>query len=153
MSSLTYGLRSWKDLYEKLKRDAELLEDEVTSDRLFNFVITAYHLCDWVGKASEVPETIRVCGGSAWKNKPISICRDIADASKHFGLNRKPGTVDKVESQRACGTGRFGKGAYGVGEEGITLTLSDNLHIKALSFKNEVLNFWHDFFCKNSLIP
>ena len=38
--SLTFGLQTPRDLLEKLKRDGSLLDDEVTSDRLFNFVIT-----------------------------------------------------------------------------------------------------------------
>jgi hypothetical protein len=42
-------LKSANDLYAKLQRDAALLlEDEVTTDRFFNFVITGYSLIDWV---------------------------------------------------------------------------------------------------------
>jgi hypothetical protein len=37
---LTFGLKTPRDLLEKLKRDATLLDDEVTSDRFFNFAVT-----------------------------------------------------------------------------------------------------------------
>lgn len=46
--SLTYGLETARDLFEKLSRDANLLDEEVTSDSFFNFVVTAYSLVDWV---------------------------------------------------------------------------------------------------------
>jgi len=45
--TLKYGLRSPRDLLEKLKRDAMLLDEDVTSDRFFNFVVTGYSLVDW----------------------------------------------------------------------------------------------------------
>lgn len=46
--SLTYGLKTARDLLAKLERDADLLQSEVSSDRFFNFVVTAYSLADWV---------------------------------------------------------------------------------------------------------
>jgi hypothetical protein len=42
MSALTYGLETPSDLLAKLKRDAALLKDEVTSDRFFNFVVRVF---------------------------------------------------------------------------------------------------------------
>lgn len=46
---LPLPLLSSQDLFAKLQRDAALLvDDEVTTDRFFNFVITGYSLIDWV---------------------------------------------------------------------------------------------------------
>jgi len=42
------SLRSAAHLFGKLCRDAEILDDGVTSDRLFNFVVTGYSLIDWI---------------------------------------------------------------------------------------------------------
>ena len=53
--SLTYGLQTARDLLEKLRRDAKLLDDEVSSDRFFNFVIAGYSLIHWVKKDPSVP--------------------------------------------------------------------------------------------------
>ena len=46
--SLRYGLLTARDLFEKLERDFEVLDGQVTSDAVFNFVVTAYHLCEWI---------------------------------------------------------------------------------------------------------
>ena len=53
--SRTYGLRTASDLLAKLEHDAQLLRDEVSSDRFFNFVVTAYSLADWIKNDPAVP--------------------------------------------------------------------------------------------------
>ena len=46
---LPIPLSSPRDLFEKRKRDAALLiDDEITTDRFFNFVVTGYSLIDWI---------------------------------------------------------------------------------------------------------
>jgi len=37
---LTFGLTFVREIFDKLLRDASLLDEEVTNDRLFNFVVT-----------------------------------------------------------------------------------------------------------------
>ena len=144
---LTYGFRCAKDLFEKLKRDGKLLEEQVTSDRFFNFVVTAYHLCEWVQKDPQIQDRPQFPGN----NSNIAICRDITNASKHFGLNekgRKKAVVKQVDSKKAFGTGRFGKGAYGGGEEGIKIILEGGKVMDAIGFKNSVVDLWTSFFDK-----
>ena len=48
--ALRFGLRTASDLFAKLRRDAALLDEEVTSDLFFNFVVTARHLPEWIEK-------------------------------------------------------------------------------------------------------
>jgi hypothetical protein len=45
-----------------LQRDAAGLEEEVTSDRLFNFVVTGYSMIDWVENDPNVPPAARADG-------------------------------------------------------------------------------------------
>src|SRR2546429_8216002 len=53
------SLRSAADLLQKVRRDAALLDEEVTSDRFFNFVVTAYSLVDWIDHDPTVPITAK----------------------------------------------------------------------------------------------
>ncbi len=55
--ALTFGLRTPRDLLEKLERDAALINDEVTSDRFFNFVVTGYSMVDWIKNDSSIPDS------------------------------------------------------------------------------------------------
>lgn len=103
--SLTFGLSSARDLFAKLQRDADALEEEVTSDRFFNFVVTAYSLIDWVfhdpaTPAAARPKVDRIQQGldSLCRNKWLKICRDLSNSCKHFKLNYTP----KLHRQLRC---------------------------------------------------
>ena len=84
--SLRYGLRSAADLFAKLRRDSAALEAEVSSDSTFNFVVTAYHLKEWIASDPSIevdPTKLERIARSKW----FQACRDLANASKHFELD------------------------------------------------------------------
>lgn len=85
MAHLTYGLHSPCDLLKKLKFEAERLKQNFNSYDFFNFVVTAYHLCDWVGKNANIPLKRKDIPDYY---KEIKICKDLANASKHFRIDK-----------------------------------------------------------------
>jgi len=94
--SLTFDLLSVQDLFAKLQRDADALDQEVTSDRIFNFVVTGYSMIDWVNNDPSVPATAKTAAAvqSLYSKKWLKVCGDLATASKHFTLtSREPITV------------------------------------------------------------
>jgi hypothetical protein len=148
---LTAGLNSAKDLLMKLERDAKLLDEEVTSDRFFNFVVTGYSLIDWVKNDPVVPANAKTTAESLRRDTWLKICGDIATASKHFTLTRRKPVTASVESQQGYGLGRYGKGGYGEGEEDIKITLNDGSVFSALEFVNTVRQTWDQFFVAHGL--
>jgi hypothetical protein len=145
---LTFGLRTPRDLLEKLKRDGTLLDDEVTSDRFFNFVITGYSLIDWL---KHEPTVARSDVEAMYQDQWIKICGDIANASKHFSLTTRTPIASKVNSQQGFGVGRFGKGGFGVGEEGIVIELNDGSSFSCLELVRKVIETWEEFFRVHAL--
>src|SRR5207244_10951499 len=97
---LTPGLQTAKDLHEKLKRDAGLLQEEVTSDRFFNFVITGWSLVDWVQNDTTVPLHLKCAVVGLRNNQWLKVCGDLATAAKHFALTRRRPVTARAESQR-----------------------------------------------------
>ncbi len=149
--SLTYGLTTAKELLEKLRRDAALLDEEVTSDRFFDFVVTGYSLIDWVKNDPAVPAAAKAAVPLLYSDPWLKVCGDLATASKHFVLtSRVPVTID-ASSQSGWGAGRFGKGGWGVGEESIVITLNDGTSCSGLAFVQEVLHTWGRFFSANGI--
>lgn len=73
--ALTYGLLSARSLYEKLQRDAKALEEEVNSDRFFNFVVTGYSLVEWVEKDPSVLQTAQTAVEDIRRDQWIKRCR------------------------------------------------------------------------------
>jgi hypothetical protein len=148
LMNLTYSFKKARDLFDKMIRDADALEDTVSGDRAFNFVITAFHLKEWVEQDHSVPQSVKDDLGKISNNKYFQICRDLANASKHMVITRyQPSTAD-ASSIQGWNVGRYGKGPYGVGEEGIKITHSDGSVISIIELKDNVVWLWKDFFHK-----
>jgi hypothetical protein len=147
---LTFGFASPRDLFEKLERDAALLEDEVTRDRFFNFVLTGWSLVDWVKHCPTPPRQVDLDNLRAVPC--LKVCGDLATASKHFKLtDRAPITDSATSSRGAYGTGRHGKGVYGVGEESIRVELNDGTTFDALGLTRQIVSTWRDFLASHGL--
>jgi hypothetical protein len=149
--ALTFGLKNPRDLLEKLKRDAALLDEEVTSDRFFNFVVTGYSVIDWVKNGPSNPSAqgdIR----NMYDDQSVKVCGDLCTAAKHFVLTaRKPITQQADSIKGAYGMARYGKGAYGEGEEFIQIELADGSSFSCLEFVENVIKAWEEFFAFHGL--
>jgi hypothetical protein len=148
--ALTYGLLSARSLYEKLQRDAKALEEEVNSDRFFNFVVTGYSLIDWVKKDPSVPQRAQTAVNDIRRDPLIKTCRDLANASKHFTLDYPPIT-SSATSEQGFGQGRYGRGGFGLGEESIEVTLTDGSSFDCLELVEGVMNTWKNFFSSHGI--
>jgi hypothetical protein len=100
---LTFNLSSVRDLFAKLQRDAAALEDEVTSDRLFNFVVTGYSLIDWIEHDPSIPTAAKVASALRGLHDDhwLKICGDLATACKHFKVERRRATWEN-DSTASC---------------------------------------------------
>ena len=147
-------LDSAKALFAKLTRDRALLDNEVSSDRFFNFAITGYSLIDWIKNDPGVPAAARTPQEIVQlnKNEFLAVCGDLATASKHFHLTTRPSiSTASADSSQGYGVGRWGKGGYGVGEESISIRLLDGRVVNALVFADGVVEVWSTFFAKHGI--
>jgi hypothetical protein len=149
--SLTFGLQDANDMLAKLHHEHERLEREVTSYDLFNFVVTAYHLIEWVERDPVVPPTAKHDLASIRQDTYIAVCRDLANANKHFKLKRdyKGQVTSEATSKSGFGVGRYGAGAFGRGEESITIVLTDETEYVALALARSVIDVWDAFFARH----
>jgi hypothetical protein len=140
------GLDSAFDLFRKVERDRAAVERDVTPDALFNFVVTAHSLTDWVQKDPTIlPAAEEACASLAKTNDWLRACRDLANGSKHFAIDRYEPLVEHADAVSGYGVGRYGVGAYGQGEWRITVSWGGTTH-DALAFVAEVTKVWTDFF-------
>jgi hypothetical protein len=151
---LTFGLSSVRELFAKLKRDANLLDAEVTSDRLFNFVVTGYSMIDWVRNDPSVPASakaeneVNLLRVDPW----LKVCGDLATACKHFSFTRRVPITQSADAREGYGCGRFGKGTYGVGESSIEIQMNDGTAFSGLDLVNGVISKWQAFFEAHGVI-
>jgi hypothetical protein len=151
--NLTFGLASTQDLFAKLQRDAAELDDEVTSDRLFNFVITGYSIIDWVKHDPTVPTSAKTSSvvQALYNDKWLKVCGDLATAVKHFKLTKRVAVTSSATASQGYGVGRYGKGGYGVGEEGIEVELNDGTKFNCLDLVQGVISSWQAFFSTHGM--
>ncbi len=151
--SLTSGLRSAKELLEKLHRDAALLDDEVSSDRFYNFAVTGYSMVDWVRNDPTVPAAAKTQPeiDGLRNNRWIQICGDIATANKHFTLNQRVPITGSVSAEQGWGQGRWGKGGWGEGEQSIDIVLTDGTQVCGLELVLKVVKEWDLFFQRHGI--
>jgi hypothetical protein len=151
---LTFGLSSVRELFAKLERDADLLDAEVTSDRLFNFVVTGYSMIDWVRNDPSVPASAKAVYEvdllhiDPW----LKVCGDLATACKHFSFTQRVPITQSADARQGYGCGRFGKGAYGAGELSIEIQTNDGTTFTGLELVNGVISKWQAFFKTHGII-
>lgn len=140
------GFDSAHDLFAKVKRDHAAVELEVTPDAFFNFVVTAHCMRDWVDEDPAISaDAKKACAVLVTANDWLRACRDLANGSKHFAIDRYEPLVENAGAASGFGMGRHGVGAYGHGEWSISVSWGGETH-NALTFGAEVVKAWEMFF-------
>jgi hypothetical protein len=94
--NLRFGNVSPKDMIEKAKRELERLKAADTTDRsdhAMNAALTIAHLADWVFHAArsagvEVGNFSQFADTARKASRAVAVITDIANASKHFEIDR-----------------------------------------------------------------
>lgn len=148
--SLTPSLSSAIDLFGKLQRDAAAIQKHVTSDEFFNFVVTGYSLIDWVKNDPSLSPSAKANVSGLYKDRWLKVCGDLANASKHFILDKRTPITNSASAQSGFGVGRWGGGLFGQAEESIIIELNDGTSFGCLDLVREVVSTWQNFFAANT---
>jgi hypothetical protein len=87
-----FELRSPRDMFQKAEREFHRLQHEFTIDHVFNFFVTAYHIKDYVEKATSTSSNVLQ---TFLTDTDLRDCRDLCDKGKHLRLTKRndPTTV------------------------------------------------------------
>jgi len=143
-----FAIQTSRDLYAKLGRDASSVHDEVSSDRLFNFFVTAWSLVDWLKSDESVPHEAKAARDTIQNDPLLQVCRDLANGCKHHTITRYDTSTERTVSTSGFGLGRFGKGAFGIGEESVVVVMKDGTCYPVLQLVDDVTEHWRLFFEK-----
>lgn len=100
MSKYSFAFETPEHLLDKLQRELARLEAAVkqkdrwkASDHAFNFVVTAWSLCDWIHALGRTPKKFNNVGSfQNWikeQSEDMLICSELANGSKHFRLGKR----------------------------------------------------------------
>ena len=112
-----------RNLYEKLERDAEKLDNEVNGDNLFNFMATACHLQNWIKKEDGLrsDSAVKRLLVMLHDDNYIRLCSDILEAKKHFKIY-----VDIINGEMVADI--------------------EGERVNILDLKAEIMNIYHTYF-------
>jgi len=139
--SLVYRFNKPVELLEKLRRERDRLRhaltlqsDEEMADHLFNLVVTAFHIKDWL-KESSKGQTYSVSDVESYvqSTQVLSACRDLCNSGKHFQIDRyTPATRDVYGSAGASVV--------------IKVLMCDSTKYEALDMADQAIAAWERFF-------
>ncbi len=147
---LPNDLRTPRDLFGKLKREADRFRADPSADHLFNFMVTAWHLQEWVQKGpARTCSAVEASRRALRATDRIQMCKDIANASKHVELNYHP-TVDKVSRIGAAfQPGAFQSDAFQT-KRSYSIRVGTEVHDVGQVI-DDVLGLYEAFFAKHNL--
>jgi len=142
--------KSAREYFDGLRRSYERLQDEVTKDDVHHFVVDAWHLIENIEKDTASTKPQRAAAGRLRADELIQICNMLCNKEKHRSIKGKVSKSAVVQTnwtiQRGYGIGRYGKGAFGLGEQSIVLECSDGTRLNALKFAEDVLKKFEPIF-------
>lgn len=140
-----FELRTPRDMLEKARREHDRLLERFDIDNLFNFVVTAYHISDYIRKTDVVPQVVL---DTFLQDQDIKDCRDLCDKGKHLSLSRRP------DPQTHVWSGCIGGAPIGVlpisGGDRWMLSTGDRV-VDVGWLAERVLSKWDAFFSANGL--
>ena len=139
-----FELRTAADLREKLRRDfARVQASSLDVDTLFNFLVTAEHMADWV-----LPGKVNREARKALRNGSVvlQVCSHLANGAKHYRIEAgHHQSVDQTlqsdeNTQRFLAPRSRPTALVIVLQERVAQVLGQR--ILAIQFAEQVLDFW-----------
>lgn len=140
-----FELRTARDMFEKAERELGRLSAEFSIDNVFNFFVTAYHIQDYVRRASSVPQAAL---DVFLTDTDIKDCRDLCDKGKHLQLTKRTDPKTHVYSG-SIGGAPLNTIGINAGDKWVLLTDSREVEIEWLA--QRVIDKWRNFLNQNGL--
>jgi hypothetical protein len=145
MDSPLFELKNSGDLLKKAKWNFSKLNELVNSYDLFDCLCSVNHIPDWI---KNDPSTTGLTNDvEAIQNKPImDVTRKLCNRAKHFDTS-----APKTNMQRGYNAGRYGVGAFGIGEPSYEVEVDGHL-MNVLDLVREVLQEWERFLLGHGIL-
>ena len=94
------------------------LAESFDIDNLFNFVVTAYHISDYVRNTESVTQAVL---DTFLQDQDIKDCRDLCDKGKHLTLTKRSNPTTRIYSG-CIGGAPLGEIPFGGGDKWVLFT-------------------------------
>ncbi len=144
-----FEITSPRDLLDKAKRDYEKMKTDTSSDTVFNFFVTAYHVMDYVKALGTIDKPAI---DQLYADADFRMCQFLCNKGKHIKLRSKE--PFKAKHQPAIEGGTLGSFEFGFdclgGPERFVLLDGDQV-INVIELGERLIDKWEGFFVTHGI--
>jgi hypothetical protein len=149
MTAPFFELRTPRDLLAKAKRDHAKMEAETSTDTIFNFFVTTYHVVDYVKALGTVPLSAI---DQLYDDPDFKMCQFLCNKGKHIKLRQGSPFEAKYEAAVAGGfLGSFVLGRDVLGGPERFVVLDGNKEVDTVDLGQRLLQKWEAFFATHGI--
>ncbi len=131
-------------MLDKAHREHQRLHEHPDIDNVFNFLVTANHIRDYVQKLGSAPQQAM---HASLQDQDIKDCRDLCDKGKHVTLTKRPDPSTRIMSSH-IGAGMVGEMMVGGGDTWLLVSGDRQVDVERLG--GRVIQKWECFFSTHS---
>lgn len=136
-----------RQMLEKAKRELQRLTEDMTSDNVFNFFVTAYHIVDRIGESDAVSQQNL---NDLHSNPDFKKCKYICNKSKHRKLKKYDNEFITYRRPAAVfGEAVFGESVFNAGRA--YFIIDKNESVDVLKLGQNIIHLWEAFFNEHNI--
>jgi len=149
MTTAFFELRTPRDILEKATRDYAKMEAETSTDTIFNFFVTTYHVVDYVKALDTVPLSAIE---QLYNDPDFKMCQFLCNKGKHIKLRQESLFEAKYEAAIAGGRlDSFVLGADVLGGAERFVVLDGGKEVDTVGLGKKLLQKWGAFFTAHGI--
>jgi hypothetical protein len=149
MTTAFFELQTARGLLDKAKRDYAKMENETSTDTIFNFFVTSYHVVDYVKALGTVPQ---IAIDQLYDDPDFKMCQFLCNKGKHIKLRQGSPFEAKYKAAVTGGIlGSFVLGTDVLGGPERFVVLDDGKEVDTVNLGNKLLEKWEASFAAQGI--
>jgi phosphoglycolate phosphatase-like HAD superfamily hydrolase len=140
-----FELSTPRHMLDKAHREYQRLRQCFDIDNVFNFLVTANHIRDYVQRLGTVPQSTL---DAFLQDQDIKDCRDLCDKGKHVILTKRTDPTARVINSHV-GVGKVGEMMVGAGDTWLLESGGRKVDVGRLA--ERVIKKWESFFSTHAM--
>lgn len=145
-----FEIESPRDLFDKAKRDYEKMKADTSTDTVFNFFVTTYHVIDYVKALGTISDAALE---QLYADAEFKMCLFLCNKGKHIRLRSGEPYEAKHRPEVPGGTlGSFVLGFHRLGGPEKFVLLDGAQEVDVIELGARLINKWEVFFTINGIL-
>lgn len=144
-----FELRTPRDLLDKAQRDYAKMKAETSTDTIFNFFVTTYHVVDYVKALGTVP---KAAIDQLYEDPDFMMCQFLCNKGKHLKLSQESSFEAKYEPAiSGTPTGSFCLEADILSGPERFIVLDGGKEVDPVDLGGKLIHKWETFFIEQGI--